>query len=425
MAAVRSMDLSVCCMSSGTEPERLAAILALYAPVADEIVVAVEEPRALEAHAALDGRCGLSSSRFPPTRTERPSDPVALRLVQRPMDLQRGRRRGSVAAAGRDAARRRRPRRHHPRLGGSSLALPTTATHLDEAPWNTEFQLRLLLADAALHAVLGRVSPTRSSRTAPASISEGVLWHLDTAVNLALAAAIESRGDELERPGMRIGGRVAQPRPVRPELAPEPRRRAGRPCDEHAVVERVLGGRPAADPPRSPGGSRYASADRRRRRPGRGDARIARLAARPDLRCGACRTAMRARVQETVDVSIANESDVTWRWGKDARPPILLGYSWSRERRAGPRAARSPHRAPRRPRARRDPDRARARRPARRARPVRAPARARRRRASGRSRDRHRSRLAVDERERLALVGEPAEIMRLLAQLSARRTSSR
>ena len=46
MAVARSAELSVCCMSSGRSPARLASILALFGAVADEIVVAVEEPRA-------------------------------------------------------------------------------------------------------------------------------------------------------------------------------------------------------------------------------------------------------------------------------------------------------------------------------------------------------------------------------------------
>ena len=46
-------SLSVCCMSSGRDPARLTAILSLFDGVADEIVVAVEEPRAIEAFDAL------------------------------------------------------------------------------------------------------------------------------------------------------------------------------------------------------------------------------------------------------------------------------------------------------------------------------------------------------------------------------------
>ena len=34
-------------------------------------------------------------------------------------------------------------------------------------------------------------------------------------------------------------------------------------------------------------------------------------------------------MQETIDVYVTNESGETWRWGKDARPEIRLGYRWS------------------------------------------------------------------------------------------------
>lgn len=53
MTAVGSKRLSVCCMTGGRCPDRLAAILALFGPVADEIVVAVEEPRTLKTHDAV------------------------------------------------------------------------------------------------------------------------------------------------------------------------------------------------------------------------------------------------------------------------------------------------------------------------------------------------------------------------------------
>ena len=50
MIAARSRGLSVCCMSGGRSPARLASILSLFQEVADEIVVGVEEPRALATH---------------------------------------------------------------------------------------------------------------------------------------------------------------------------------------------------------------------------------------------------------------------------------------------------------------------------------------------------------------------------------------
>ena len=41
--------------------------------------------------------------------------------------------------------------------------------------------------------------------------------------------------------------------------------------------------------------------------------------------------AMGAGSQHTVDVRVTNQSDVVWRWGRDARPEIRLAYRWLSE----------------------------------------------------------------------------------------------
>ena len=51
-----------------------------------------------------------------------------------------------------------------------------------------------------------------------------------------------------------------------------------------------------------------------------------------------CPPWMRAGVQETIDVHVSNDSEQTWRWGKDARPEIRLADSWSADGEAVPRA---------------------------------------------------------------------------------------
>jgi hypothetical protein len=38
---------------------------------------------------------------------------------------------------------------------------------------------------------------------------------------------------------------------------------------------------------------------------------------------------MRAGVQETIDALVTNEGDQPWRWGKEARPEIRIGYRWT------------------------------------------------------------------------------------------------
>jgi hypothetical protein len=402
----------VCCLSSGRAPDRLAAILALFAPIADEVVVAVEEPRALDAHAALAGVADLVLS-FPPTH---PSD--------RPIPWLFG------SCSGRWIFNVDDDEVPSPQLLAMLPAVvarddithawvarrwlyPTTSTYLDEAPWNNEFQLRLLLADPRF-TQFSDVFHRPVVAHGPGVYLDGVLWHLDTAINPLARRRSKAEAYELERPGMRISGRSHNHALYVPELAPEPRL-AAVPADEHEVVERVLSGDGQLirrDPPQL----LFASADDvdaawpgAARKLGSLHGRIS-AAAPPE--------AMRARVQETVDVSITNESDVTWRWGKDARPPIRLAYSWSRDGEPvrEPIALRTVLPADLAPGATQVV-------------PLHVVPPAEPGRYELRLELVHDGvgmfavtpplELAVEERERVALVGEPLEIRRLLAQLSA------
>ena len=325
MTAATSLGLSVCCLTSGRHPERLASILTLFAPVADEVVVAVEEPRVLETHAALGGVADVVLS-FPPTH---PSD--------RPIPWLFGSCRGrwifnvdddevpSAALLEMLPAVAARDDITHAWVARRWL-YPTTATYLAEAPWNTEFQLRLLLADPRF-TQFSDVFHRPVIAHGPGLYLDGVLWHLDNAITSVARRRSKAEAYELERPGMRISGRSHNHALYVPELAPEPRL-APVPRDELDVVERVIaggGGLVRHDPPRL----LYASAeDVDAAWPGASD-RLATL--RGQIWAPAPPAAMRERVQETVDVSITNESNVTWRWGKDARPAVWLAYSWRRD----------------------------------------------------------------------------------------------
>jgi hypothetical protein len=325
MTAAPTKGLSVCCLTGGRDPERLAAILALFARIADEIVVAVEEPRALDTHAAVAGVADAVLS-FPPTN---PSD--------RPIPWLFGSCRGRwIFNVDDDEVPSPRLLEMLPAVTAREdithawvarrWLYPTTATYLDEAPWNTEFQLRLLLADPRF-TQFSDVFHRPVVAHGPGVYLDGVLWHLDTAVNPLERRRSKAEAYELERPGMRISGRSHNHALYVPELAPEPRL-APVPSDEHAIVERVTsgGGRPIGHKtPQLVFASRDdvdAAWPGPSRRLGALHGRI--LAPTPPA-------ALRARVQETVDVSITNESNATWRWGKDARPPVQLGYSWSRD----------------------------------------------------------------------------------------------
>lgn len=221
MTAATSLGLSVCCLTSGRHPERLASILTLFAPVADEVVVAVEEPRVLETHAALGGVADVVLS-FPPTH---PSD--------RPIPWLFGSCRGrwifnvdddevpSAALLEMLPAVAARDDITHAWVARRWL-YPTTATYLAEAPWNTEFQLRLLLADPRF-TQFSDVFHRPVIAHGPGLYLDGVLWHLDNAITSVARRRSKAEAYELERPGMRISGRSHNHALYVPELAPEPR----------------------------------------------------------------------------------------------------------------------------------------------------------------------------------------------------------
>ena len=323
MTAARSGRLSVCCMSSGRNPDRLAAIMALFDAVADEIVVAVEEPRALETHAAV-GHVVDRVLSFPPTQ---PSDrPIAWLFgsctgdwilnvdddeVPSPLLLET-----LPSVVARDDIT-------HGWIARRWL-YPSTADYLDEAPWNNEFQLRLLLADRRF-TQFSDVFHLPVVAHGPGVYLDAPLWHLDTALNPVTYRRAKAGAYELERPGMRVSGRAHNHGLYVPELVPGAAV-APVPSVERAQIERVLAGAP--QPTREewaalvfspsseidlawPGAPHGGSLHRGR------------------IEAAAAPRALRAGVQETVDAVVTNDSDRTWRWGKDARPAIRLGYRWS------------------------------------------------------------------------------------------------
>ena len=146
MATAAAGRLSVCCMSGGHNPARLASILALFGSVADEIVVAVEESRALATHDAV-GHVADRVVSFPPT--EFPDQPIPWLFglcsgkwilnidddeVPSPALIEML----PEIVARRDITHAWIARR---------WLYPTTDTYLAEPPWSTESQLRLFLAD--------------------------------------------------------------------------------------------------------------------------------------------------------------------------------------------------------------------------------------------------------------------------------------
>lgn len=316
-------ELSVCCMSCGHSPARLASILALFGSVADEIVVAVEEPRALATHAAVAHVADRVLS-FPPTGpADRPipwlfglcSGKWILNIdddeVPSPELI------GMLPeiVARRDITHGWIARR---------WLYPTTGSYLAEAPWSNEFQLRLFVADQRF-VQFSDLFHRPVVAHGPGLFIDAPLWHLDTAVNPVERRRVKADAYELARPGMKIGGRAHNHAFYLPELVTDVTV-AAVPCLEQTVIDAVIAGDwvPTRQAPASL--THTPSDDVDRVWPG---------SPHPDtlhrgrIAAAGMPASMRAGVQETIDVYVTNESEDTWRWGKEARPEIRLGYQWS------------------------------------------------------------------------------------------------
>lgn len=319
-----SEDLSVCCMTSGRRPKLLAGILTLLRDVADEIVVAIEEPRAELVHAAVSGVADRLLT-FPPLR---PADrPIAWLFrscngrwifnidddeVPSPeliAELPRLVRRNDITHA--SVARR--------------WLYPTPDTYLAEAPWNTEFQLRFCLADDRC-LQFGDVFHRPVICHGPGAFVDAPLWHLDTALNPLEGRLAKARAYDLERPGMRLGGIAHNVGVYVPErVEPEPATEQVGPADRAAITA-------ATDFEPSPSSTLAPLTHATREQvdlhwPGppypeglyRGRLTIPRP---PKL--------LTSGLQQTIDVVLENQGDSTWRWGPDARPEVRLGYRFGK-----------------------------------------------------------------------------------------------
>ena len=332
-------SLSVCCMSSGRDPARLAAILSLLDGIADEIVVAVEEPRAIEAFDALASVADTVLT-FTPTR---PSD--------RPISWLFG------ACSGRWIFNIDDDEVPSP---GLVAALPelvcrgdvthywvarrwlygTVQTQIAQPPWSTEFQLRLVLADERFTQFSDEFHRPVVCH-GPSRFVDAPLWHLDSLVQPIERRRAKALAYELERPGMRIGGLAHNHGLYLPELQTD-LALAAVPREDQETIDAVMAGECAPSPAPRNAKLVYATESQVDQRwPGkpftprlhRGSLSVTRAPA-----------PMTAGVQQTVDVWVTNDGDRTWRWGEDGRPEIRLGYRWSKDGHpaAEPLALRTP-----------------------------------------------------------------------------------
>jgi hypothetical protein len=236
----RSM-LSVCCL--GSVPRRLAALLALLRPVADEIVVAVDDradSRHLASVAELADRVVLVPY----------ADPVE-RSLQWLHEQTRG---DWVFRVDDDEAPSQA-------LLDLLRAPPADATHcfvprrwlwqdgwLDQFPWRPDWQLRLAQRDAVSFPGVIHI-PVRAR--GPARYVEAPLYHLDLLENDRAARTAKARRYEQRRPGLRLGGVSMNAALYLPEQSEQELRIAAVPAGDKILVAHLAHAPdpPAAEPP--------------------------------------------------------------------------------------------------------------------------------------------------------------------------------
>ena len=119
---------------------------------------------------------------------------------------------------------------------------PTVETYIGAAPWGTEFQLRLVLADDRFVQFSDEFHRPVVCHGPSAYVAEP-LWHLDTVLNPAASRRTKAAAYERERPGMRFAGRAHNLGLYVPELEPELALTPVPEVDQAAIVG-ALGFRP-------------------------------------------------------------------------------------------------------------------------------------------------------------------------------------
>lgn len=312
-ASSGASSLSVCCLSGGP-PGRLAALLELLRPVADELVVAVDE----RVDEALLG----------------PVDELADVLVsypyaepvERPFGWLHSLCRGDwvfridddeVPSAALLAALRERDERiTHAWVPRRWL---WEDGWLAGDPWAPDWQLRLVRPDAARFP--GRMHvPIQAS--GPHAYLEAPVYHLDLVANDHAARIAKARRYEQNRPGLRIGGLPLNAAYYLPELRDE--LAVVRLADEDAaLVQRVRSARAA---PRGPT-PRVRRATRAEVDERWADAPLAEGDYRARIELCAPPSPVAGELRE-VDVRVTNLGGAVWRGGADGLPEVRLSYRW-------------------------------------------------------------------------------------------------
>ena len=318
------MNLSVNVMTRGPG-DRVAAMLRLLRPVADEILVALDDRADAEVEAALAGVADRII-RYP--YAEPVDRPLAWIHAQcrgewvLTIDDDEVPSRGLLdglteLTAARDVTHYWLPRR---------WLYPTADRYLDARPWRPDYQSRLVLNDprvlsfpAETHVPVAPIGPSR--------YLELPIYHADCVLNSLEAREQKARRYERLHPGKRVAGRPLNEAYYLPERVDPPTREA--PGEDIELIAAVLALqglslRRAAGPART----EVRAADRAeidRHWAGRDlavpayVARLTPLEEIPPLRVGAV---------EKLDVRIENLGDELWPWGGAGGPEINLGYRW-------------------------------------------------------------------------------------------------
>ncbi|HEV8251508.1 MAG TPA: hypothetical protein VGQ15_16170 [Gaiellaceae bacterium] len=312
--------LSVCCLTAGREPARTAAALRLIRPVADEVVIAVDD----RAEAALP-RLAAVADRLLTFPFAEPGDrPIAWLFGEcrgpwiLNVDDDEVPGPGLVAALPAVIAEAGLT---HAWIARRWL-YPDVATFLDEPPWGGEYQLRLVRGDSALLQFsddFHRPVVTQG----PARYVAEPLWHLDTAVNSFQRRRAKALQYERERRGMRIASLSHNSGLYLPELRPGTRT-APVPPEDLAAIRAVLEAEETAAP--APAVERATRSQVDAHWPGPPwpealyEARLDIVDPPPFLVAG---------VPQAIAVRVENRSDRVWRWGREGRPEIRVSYRWS------------------------------------------------------------------------------------------------
>jgi hypothetical protein len=316
--------LSVCCMTGGREPVRTAAVLELLRPVADEVLVAVDDRAedALTQLAAVADRLLTYPFAEPGDRPigwlfrecrgpwilnlddDEVASPALIAVL--PGLLERG---GFTHAW---IARR--------------WLYPDVDTFLAEPPWGGEYQLRVVRGDSPLIQFSDEFHRPVIAQ-GPARYVEEPLWHLDTAVNPVERRRAKALEYERARRGMRIASFSHNSGLYVPELRPGVRT-APVPHEDLAVIRGVLAAKPAGIVNASVERATQTDVDEHWAGPPWPETlyrtRLEILERPPFLVAG---------VPQEIAVRVENRSDRLWLWGPEGHPEIRVSYRWAGDER--------------------------------------------------------------------------------------------